>query len=152
MDDFSTPGSSNSFGYKPSPANYIAPGKRPLSSISPAMVTDSKGVLHFITGSAGGSRIFSAVAQVIVNYVDRGMNAYHALAEPRLHDQLIPNKTSFEYSYDNSTVAFMKERGHNVDWVAPGQSSAQAVRVLDNGKSFEPAAEPRLHNSGARTA
>lgn len=75
------------------------------------------------------------------------MSAGDALAQPRLHDQLVPNQVLFEYTYDNSTVAFMKDRGHNVTWVAPGDSSAQAIRVTPNG-TFDAAGEPRQVDSG----
>ncbi|KAF7118642.1 hypothetical protein CNMCM5793_008180 [Aspergillus hiratsukae] len=147
MDDFSVPGKSNSFGYIPSAANYIRPGKRPLSSITPAMVTRPDGKLFFLAGSAGGSRIITATVQNIIHVIDQGLSAAEALAQPRLHDQLIPNQVSFEYSYDNSTVDFMESRGHNVTWVAPGQSTAQAIRVLPNG-TFDAAGEPRQLDSG----
>ncbi|KAF4215037.1 hypothetical protein CNMCM8980_008788 [Aspergillus fumigatiaffinis] len=147
MDDFSVPGKSNSFGYAPSKANYIRPGKRPLSSITPAIVTRPDGKLFFLAGSAGGSRIITATVQNIIRVIDQGLSAAQALAQPRLHDQLIPNQVSFEYTYDNSTVDFMKSRGHNVTWVAPGQSTAQAIRVLPNG-TFDAAGEPRQLDSG----
>ncbi|KAJ5092017.1 hypothetical protein NUU61_006887 [Penicillium alfredii] len=145
--DFSTPGSSNSFGYIPSVANYIRPGKRPLSSITPAIVTRPDGKLFMLAGSAGGSRILTATVQNIIHVIDQGLSAAQALAKPRLHDQLVPNKVTFEYAYDNSTVAFMKARGHNVSWVAPGQSTAHLIRVLPNG-TFDAAGEPRQVNSG----
>lgn len=142
MTDFSIPGSSNSFGYIPSEANYIRPGKRPLSSITPAIVTRSDGSLVLIAGSAGGSRIITATVQNIIHVIDQNLSAAQALAKPRLHDQLVPNQVTFEYTYDNSTVAFMKSLGHNVTWVAPGQSTAQLIRVLPNG-TFDAAGEPR---------
>ncbi|KAJ5599864.1 hypothetical protein N7450_000931 [Penicillium hetheringtonii] len=142
MNDFSIPGSSNSFGYIPSEANYIRPGKRPLSSITPAIVTRSDGSLVLIAGSAGGSRIITATVQNIIHVIDQNLSAAQALAKPRLHDQLVPNQVTFEYPYDNSTVAFMKSLGHNVTWVAPGQSTAQLIRVLPNG-TFDAAGEPR---------
>jgi gamma-glutamyltranspeptidase/glutathione hydrolase len=85
--------------------------------------------------------------QNIIRVIDQGLTAAQALAQPRLHDQLIPNQVSFEYTYDNSTVDFMKSRGHNVTWVAPGQSTAQAIRVLPNG-TFDAAGEPRQLDSG----
>lgn len=147
MNDFSIPGSSNAFGYIPSPANYIRPGKRPLSSISPTIVETSDGKLYFVIGSAGGSRIITATIQNIHHVLDQNMTTAEALAEPRLHDQLSPNQVSFEYAYDNSTVAYMKSLGHNVTWVAPGQSTAQGLRLLPNG-TFEAAGEPRQLNSG----
>jgi gamma-glutamyltranspeptidase/glutathione hydrolase len=145
--DFSISGSNNSFGYRPSPANFIRPGKRPLSSITPTIVTRPDGSVHLVVGAAGGSRIITATIQDIINVIDEGMSAAEALAQPRLHDQLIPDEVTFEYAYDNTTVAFMDKLGHNVTWVAPGDSAAQAVRVLRDG-SFEAVGEPRQANSG----
>ena len=146
MNDFSIPGSSNAFGYAPSPANYVRPGKRPLSSISPTIAEFANGTLYYITGAAGGSRIITATIQSLVHVLDQNMTAPQALAQARLHDQLIPNQVSFEYAFNNETIAFMKARGHNVTWIAPGQSSAQSIRRLPNG-TFEAAGEPRQQNS-----
>lgn len=65
MDDFSTPGLVNAFGVSSSPANYIVPGKRPLSSMCLVIVIDGNGDVKLAIGSAGGSRIVTAVAYVI---------------------------------------------------------------------------------------
>jgi len=145
--DFSIPGTSNAFGYIPSPSNYIRPGKRPLSSISPTIVEHANGTLYFVVGAAGGSRIITATIENLWHVLDQNMTSPQALAQPRFYDQLVPNQVSFEYAYDNTTVAFMKERGHNVTWVPPGQSTVQALRRLANG-TFEAAGEPRQKNSG----
>ncbi|KAK6064206.1 gamma-glutamyltranspeptidase [Seiridium cupressi] len=150
MNDFSIPGTTNAFGYIPSPANYIVPGKRPLSSISPTIVETADGRLYLVVGSAGGSRIITATIQNIHHVLDQNMTTPQALAEPRLHDQLVPNQVSFEYAYANSTVAYLQSLGHNVTWVAPGSSTAQALRLLPNG-TFEAAGEPRQLNSGGLT-
>ncbi|KAJ5724416.1 hypothetical protein N7493_006144, partial [Penicillium malachiteum] len=139
-------GSSNSFGYVPSESNFIRPGKRPMSSMTPVIVTRPDGNVFLLAGAAGGSRIITATLQSVINSIDRGLAAAEALAEPRLHDQLIPNQVVFEYSFDNSTVAFMEERGHNVTWIASAQSSAQLIRVLPNG-TFDAAGEPRQLNA-----
>lgn len=148
MNDFSIPGVSNQFGYAPSPSNYIRPGKRPLSSISPVIADHlSNSSLYLVIGAAGGSRIITSTIQNIWHILDQGEDLHDALAEPRLHDQLIPNQVTFEYAYDNRTVAFMEGRGHNVTWIAPGQSSAQALRLHPNG-TFEVAGEPRQMASG----
>ncbi|KKA26468.1 hypothetical protein TD95_003735 [Thielaviopsis punctulata] len=146
MNDFSIPGSSNAFGYIPSESNYIRPGKRPQSSISPTIV-EKDGRLVLVVGAAGGSRIISATIQNVINSIDRGMSCYEALLQPRLHDQLSPAYTSFETTFDNATVDYLHRIGHNVSWVAPGQSTAQAVRLLPNG-TFEAAGEPRQLSSG----
>uniref|UniRef100_A0A0D2XPA0 Glutathione hydrolase n=1 Tax=Fusarium oxysporum (strain Fo5176) TaxID=660025 RepID=A0A0D2XPA0_FUSOF len=147
MNDFSIPGQSNAFGFIPSEANFIRPGKRPLSSISTTIVEGPDGKVSLVTGSAGGSRIITATVQVVLNALERNMTVHDALAAPRLHDQLEPRQVTFEYAYDNSTVAYLKEIGNNVTWVAPGQSTAQALRRLLDG-TFEAAGEPRQANSG----
>ncbi|KAK4560915.1 hypothetical protein LTR86_004870 [Recurvomyces mirabilis] len=147
MNDFSIPGSSNAFGYIPSPSNYIRPGKRPLSSITPTIVEHANGSVYFAVAAAGGSRIITATLQNLWHVLDQNMTAPQALAKPRFHDQLVPNQISFEWAYDNETVSFMKARGHNVTWIAPGQSTAQSLRRLENG-TFEAAGEPRQLNSG----
>ena len=147
MNDFSIPGSSNAFGYLPSPNNYIRPGKRPLSSITPTIAEHANGSLYFVVGAAGGSRIITATLQNLWHVLDQNMTAPEALRRPRFHDQLVPNKISFEYAYNNDTVAFMESRGHNCTWMGPGSSTAQSLRVLSNG-TFEAAGEPRQLNSG----
>lgn len=83
------------------------------------------------------------------------MTSKESLAQPRMHDQLSPNLVSFEWGselfgikgYDNETVAYLKGDGANVGWIAPGSTSAQALRRLPNG-TFEAASEPRQLNSG----
>ena len=147
MNDFSIPGVRNAFGYVPSPSNYVRPGKRPLSSITPVIAEFLDGTLYYVIGAAGGSRIITSTIQNLINVLDRNLTVPEALAQPRLHDQLIPNEVAFEWAYDNSTVEFMKGRGHNVTWVAPGSSSAQGLRRMPNG-TFEAAGEPRQKNSG----
>jgi gamma-glutamyltranspeptidase / glutathione hydrolase len=151
MNDFSVPGIPNAFGYQPSVANYVRPGKRPLSSITPVIVEFPNGTLYITVGAAGGSRIISSTTQVLWHVLEHGMSMKEALARPRLHDQLMPNQVSFEYSFDNATVAGMKAKGHNVTRVAPGQSAVQGIRHFGNG-SFEAASEPRQSNSGGLIA
>ncbi|CAI6090181.1 hypothetical protein V2G26_006296 [Clonostachys chloroleuca] len=151
MNDFSIPGVDNAFGYIPSPANYVRPGKRPLSSISPIISEHPDGRLHLAVGAAGGSRITTSTIQNVIHVLDEGLTIKDALARPRLHDQLSPDLVSFEYSYNNETVSFLKSLGHNVTWVAPGQSSAQGLVRLKCG-TFEAAGEPRQKNSGGSVA
>ncbi|KAK6532541.1 hypothetical protein TWF281_006728 [Arthrobotrys megalospora] len=147
MNDFSIPGSSNAFGFIPSPANFIRPFKRPLSSITASIVETEDGKLDFVVGAAGGSRIVSSTIQNIINMIDYGLNAPQALKSSRLHDQLTPNTSVLEWSYDNGTAAYLASLGHVISYVPSAESAAQAVRQLPNG-TFEAAGEPRQKNSG----
>ncbi|PNS17853.1 Gamma-glutamyltranspeptidase 1 [Sphaceloma murrayae] len=153
MNDFSIPGVNNAFGFAPSPNNYVRPGARPVSSISPIIADDANGNLVFLTGAAGGSRIITSSALQIWNVLDRRMSAQDALAEPRVHDQLVPDRTELETGYDVGVVAFMRARGHNVTSTGAGSSSAQSIRVDRSAQGqgagvFEAASEPRQKNSG----
>lgn len=147
MNDFSIPNVRNAFGYVPSPNNFIAAGKRPLSSCTPVIVEHGNGSFYFTTGAAGGSRIISATAQAVWNVIEGGMSMYGAIAEPRIHDQLMPNEVTVEWAFDNSTAASLREKGHNVTHVRPGVSAVQGVLLRADGK-FEAVGETRQKNSG----
>lgn len=150
MNDFSIPGVPNEFGFVPSEANYIRAGKRPLSSITPVIAARPDGTLLASVGAAGGSRIISATAYVLWHALERGISLTQALAKPRLHDQLMPNHILVENTFDNATVAGLRERGHEIKYVSPRLSSAQGVWRHDDG-TFEAASEPRQKNSGGLT-
>ncbi|KFY27231.1 hypothetical protein V493_03633 [Pseudogymnoascus sp. VKM F-4281 (FW-2241)] len=147
MNDFSIPGVSNEFGFVPSRNNFIRPGKRPLSSITPVIVEHADGSLYVITGAAGGSRIITATIQALWHVLDHDMTMPEALAQPRLHDQLLPAHVLFEEGYDNETTAYFRGKGHNITWTGEFLSKVQGIRRLENG-TFEAAAEPRQKNSG----
>jgi gamma-glutamyltranspeptidase/glutathione hydrolase len=147
MNDFSIPGVPNAFGFVPSVSNYIRPGKRPLSSITPVIAEYPDGSLYVSTGAAGGSRIITATIQSLWHVLDHGMTMPEALKEPRIHDQLLPNTVTLEYGFNNATAEFLQGRGHNITWVQAGQSASQGIRRLVNG-TFEAAGEPRQKNSG----
>jgi gamma-glutamyltranspeptidase/glutathione hydrolase len=147
MNDFSIPNVTNEFGFVPSPINYIRPNKRALSSITPIIVTHPNGSLYISVGAAGGSRIITSTVQALWHVLDHNMTLPEALEEPRIHDQLLPDVTTFEYGFDDGTVESMRERKHKVKWVGLHQSAVQGVRLFANG-TFEAASEPRQVNSG----
>lgn len=147
MDDFSIPGVRNTFGFAPAPANYIRPGKRPMSSITPIIAEYPNGTVFFVTGAAGGSRIISSTTQAAWRLLEHGMDMGAALAAPRLHDQLIPNEVQFEWTFDNRTVASLVDKGHKPVWVRLGVSAVQGIQRLWDG-SFAAVGEPRQKNSG----
>jgi len=115
MDDFSAkPGVANAYGLIGNDANAIAAGKRPLSSMTPAIVLrDGQPVL--VTGSPGGSRIITAVLQVILNVVDFEMNVAEASAAPRLHHQWLPDSLAVEKGFSEDTLALLRTMGHQVE-------------------------------------
>lgn len=96
MDDFSIPGAANYFGLASSPYNYPAPGKKPLSSMSPSIVLDSHGKVRLVGGASGGPRIITSTAQVILQYLGQGQDLLAAVVHPRLHDQLLPQSLEVE--------------------------------------------------------
>ena len=115
MDDFSishdVPNVFGLFGMK---ANYIEPGKRPLSSMSPTFVEDNKGVL--IVGTPGGSRIISMVLLAIVDYVDNQQTNPKALvSNPRFHHQYLPDYMMVEPAVFNERwIGELRSKGHTV--------------------------------------
>jgi gamma-glutamyltranspeptidase/glutathione hydrolase len=97
MDDFaSKPGSPNLYGLVQGEANAIEPGKRMLSAMAPTIVLDPWGRLALVTGSPGGPRIISAVAQVISNIIDQHMSLRDAVIAPRIHHQALPDSVYWE--------------------------------------------------------
>ncbi|KAF9531606.1 gamma-glutamyltranspeptidase [Crepidotus variabilis] len=111
MDDFSTPGFPNGFGLWPSPYNYPEPGKRPLSSIAPTIIENSDGTFYVAIGGSGGSRIFPAIFQTLLN-LDWGMNVQEAVEYGRLHNQLYPLEVDADNTYPQKFLNALIERGH----------------------------------------
>lgn len=146
LDDFTAaPGASNAYGLVGFEANLPGPGKRPLSSMSPTIVLkDGKPVL--VTGSPGGSRIISAVLQVVLNVVDFDMNVAAAVSAPRLHHQWLPDEVRVEHGFPEATLAALRERGHRI--IAPlGQTSANSIAITSDGPLGAP--DPRTRGAEA---
>jgi gamma-glutamyltranspeptidase/glutathione hydrolase len=113
MDDFTIkPGVPNLYGLVQGQANAIAPGKRPLSSMSPTIVTkDGKPVM--VLGTPGGSRIITAVVQTMVHAIDYGMNIQEAVDAPRIHQQWLPDITNIEnFAMSPDTRKILSAMGH----------------------------------------
>ncbi|MDE1154537.1 MAG: gamma-glutamyltransferase [Acidobacteriaceae bacterium] len=126
MDDFASKmGVPNGFGLIQGPANAIAPGKRPLSSMTPTIVSEpgltiglgkhrvyKPGKLRLVLGSPGGSTIITTVANDLISVVDNGLNIQQAADAPRFHHQYLPDILQFEKNFPVATVDAMKERGY----------------------------------------
>lgn len=132
LDDFAAKaGVPNGFGLIGGDANAPAPGKRPLSSMSPTFVLKD-GQIFMVTGSPGGSRIITTVVQVISNVIDHGMNVQEAVSAPRIHHQWLPDELRTERGLSIDTVRILEGRGHKVA-VAPSSGSAQTIMVTPQG-------------------
>ena len=116
MDDFSSkPGSPNMYGLVEGVNNAIAPGKRPLSSMSPTIVTRD-GKLAMVLGTPGGSHIPTGVLQVMTNMIDHGMTVTEAVNAPRIHAQWLPDVIYYEpRSLSVETMAALAGYGHKLE-------------------------------------
>lgn len=132
MDDFSAkPGAPNLFGLVQGEANAIAPGKRPLSSMTPTIVLRD-GKLFLVAGAPGGSRIINGVLQVLLNVIDFGMNVQEAIDAPRFHHQWQPDRLMLEKGFSPDTIALLEARGHRIASIA-NVALVEAVMVESNG-------------------
>jgi gamma-glutamyltranspeptidase/glutathione hydrolase len=142
MDDFTSKiGVPNLFGLVQGEANAIAPGKRPLSSMSPTILTrDGRTVM--VVGTPGGSRIITAVLHTIINVIDYGMNVQEAVDAPRFHQQWLPEATSLEpYALSPDTQRMLEAMGHRF---GPSQLSNHVAAILVGAPSLD--GEPVGHN------
>ena len=97
LDDFATaPGEANMFGLVQGEANAVAPGKRPLSAMSPTIVLDPEGNLFMVAGARGGPRIITGTTQVLLNVLVHHMTLADAVSAPRIHHQALPDVMGFE--------------------------------------------------------
>jgi gamma-glutamyltranspeptidase/glutathione hydrolase len=140
MDDFAAKaGALNAYGLVGGDANAVAPGARPLSSMTPTfLMQDGRVVLA--TGSPGGSRIITTVLQVVVGLVDFGLNLAEAVAAPRVHHQWRPDALLVETGLSPDTLRILRERGHRV---VVGSTSGSANSVTFGPDGYTGAADPR---------
>ncbi len=143
MDDFSAkPGVANMFGVVGSDANAIEPAKRPLSSMTPTILTKD-GKVALVIGTPGGSRIFTSIFQVISDIYDFNMPLADAVGAMRFHHQLLPPNTIFWEPYapiEGELAKQIEAKGY----VLKGQSFSGDIQAIEiNGDTPEAAADPR---------
>ncbi len=143
MDDFAVqPGIPNAFKLVGAEANAVAPGKRPLSSMSPTIVLkDGKPVI--VTGAAGGPTIITQALLLLTHIIDDGMLPVEALAEPRFHHQWNPAELKIEKAFGEATLSRVKALGHTLAETT-SFGACQAIYFDREKKLFFPANDPRV--------
>ncbi|XP_070573060.1 glutathione hydrolase 1 proenzyme-like [Ptychodera flava] len=132
MDDFSTPNTTNSYGVPASESNYIKPGKRPMSSMSPTIVIDGNGDVQLLVGAAGGPKIITSIALITARTLWLGQNIQDAINNTRFHHQLIPDLIDYETKMEEDIVDGLTDMGHQTRPRA-SIAIANAIRKVKGG-------------------
>jgi gamma-glutamyltranspeptidase/glutathione hydrolase len=148
LGDFNAgPGLTSSDGLIGTPPNLAGPGKRPLSSMSPTIVTKD-GELFMVTGTPGGRTIINTVLQTILYAVDFGMNAQEVIDAGRIHHQWLPDQIRYEQdAFSPDTLEMLKQRGHQLE---PTQALGCAQVIIYNKEEnlLEGGSDRRRHDGG----
>lgn len=152
MDDFAiAPGTPNAFGLVGAEANAVAPGKRPLSSMSPTIVLeDGQPVLTL--GAAGGPTIINQVVQAIVRRIDLGLPLDECLAQPRIHHQWSPDLLRAESRLEAAVQKGLTDRGHKLTPTTASIGVTQAIEFDRASGQFRGMADPRVPGKAAGPA
>ncbi|XP_006819367.1 glutathione hydrolase 1 proenzyme-like [Saccoglossus kowalevskii] len=127
MDDFSSPSMINFFGIPPSEANFIEPGKRPLSSMSPMIILDSNDDAKMVVGAAGGTRIITTSSLVTMNALWFGDNLKIAVTKERLHHQLLPDEIKYETTFEQDVLDGLQDLGNTLTETMPVYSVVTSI-------------------------
>jgi gamma-glutamyltranspeptidase/glutathione hydrolase len=134
------------FGLVQGVRNDIRGGKRPLSSMTPTIVTKN-GKLFMVTGSPGGSRIITIVLSTIQNVLDYGMNVQQAVNAPRIHMQWLPDQIQYEPdAFDGNSMDALEAMGYSFKEI-PSWGSAQAI-LIDQRTGVRYGGTDRRHPAG----
>lgn len=145
MDDFtSNQGVPNMFGLIQGPANAIAPGKRPLSSMTPTIVLKD-GKVSMVLGSPGGSRIITTVANIFLSVADGGLNIQSAVDAPRFHHQYLPDIVYLEPGFPDASIEGLRSMGYNVDVGKQVWSDGECIAVNPVTGMLEGGQDHRRH-------
>ncbi len=129
MDDFASKvGVPNLYGLIQGPADAIAPGKRPLSAMTPTIVLDN-GKLRYVLGSPGGARIITTVANIFLSAAEEGLNIQEAVDAPRFHHQYLPDKVYLEPGFSPQTMAQLHAMGYTVEVRDGHWSNGECIAV-----------------------
>lgn len=136
MDDFSAPNITNYFGVPPSPNNFIRGGKRPLSSMCPAIVVDAAGRVKMVVGAAGGTKITTATALTIIRNLWLNEDIKTSIDARRIHHQLAPMQVSYEPEFSQDILLDLEGRGHRITLVDAFGSVVNGIVVEEDGRVY----------------
>jgi gamma-glutamyltranspeptidase / glutathione hydrolase len=129
MDDFAAKmGVPNMFGLIQGPANAIAPGKRPLSSMTPTIIVEN-GKLRYVLGSPGGARIITTVASIFLSAAEGGLNIQQAVDAPRFHHQYQPDKLFVEPGFSTETLSSLRSMDYSISGPRGHWSNGECIAV-----------------------
>jgi gamma-glutamyltranspeptidase/glutathione hydrolase len=145
MDDFASKmGVPNMFGLIQGPANAIAPGKRPLSSMTPTIILED-GKLRYVLGSPGGARIITTVANIFLSAAEGGLNIQEAVDAPRFHHQYQPDKLYLEPGFAEGTLRDLRAMGYQLSIRDGHWSNGECIAVDPKTGALEGGQDHRSH-------
>jgi gamma-glutamyltranspeptidase / glutathione hydrolase len=145
MDDFASKRDvPNMFGLIQGPANSIAPGKRPLSSMAPTIVLKD-GKVSMVLGSPGGGRIITTVANILLSSIDQGLNIQAAVDAPRFHHQYVPDVLYLEPGFSDSSIEALRALGYSVNLAGGLWGDAECIAVDELTGELEGGQDHRHH-------
>jgi gamma-glutamyltranspeptidase/glutathione hydrolase len=150
IDDFAIlAGTPNAYGLVGGAANALAPGKRPLSSMTPTVVRQGGQVVELVLGSPGGPRIITSVLGVLLRAIVYEQDLAAAVAAPRIHQQWSPSVTEVEPGWDERLLQGLRDNKHELEYEAERWGSVQAIAV-EVGAEPVGVSDPRSGGSAGR--
>ncbi|XP_063384073.1 glutathione hydrolase 1 proenzyme-like isoform X1 [Cydia fagiglandana] len=136
MDDFAIPNHESAYGMPPSPANMLAPGLQPLSSMVPSIVLNQRGEVDLVLGAAGGTKITTQVAMTVINTILEGSSLPEVMNRPRLHHQLMPMEVEHEYDFNADIIKALRARNHSTTELGRTAGFAAMVGAQRDGDGY----------------
>ena len=145
MDDFAVKmGVPNMYGLIQGPADAIAPGKRPLSAMTPTIVLEN-GKLRYVLGSPGGARIITTVANIFLSAAEYGLNIQQAVDAPRFHHQYMPDKLYLEPGFSQEAIDALRAHGYTPEIKERHWSNGECIAIDQKTGELEGGQDHRSH-------